>query len=111
MPVPRTIVSEDEFRGSLKAEGQLLLIDFYAPWCEPCKWLDQMLEEILPEIPPSTTIIKVNVDVFPDIAREFEVRSVPVLIAFKKGSNLWRMNGFPEADRLLAILRDLTTQE
>lgn len=79
---------------------ELVLVDFYATWCEPCKWLDDILEKIQNEISGFTKIIKVNIDSNPNLATHFEIKSVPVLILFKNGNIVWRINGFLNAPDL-----------
>lgn len=61
-------------------QKDLVVVDFYADWCGPCKMMGKVLEEI-----DNIDILKVNVDNFPNIAREHKVMSIPTLIIFKNG--------------------------
>ncbi len=81
-----------------------LLIDFYADWCEPCKWLSPVLDE-LNVILPQLHIQKINVDTEVAIAEAFNIRSVPVLALFVGGKLVWRMNGFKYAKDLAEELK------
>jgi thioredoxin 1 len=83
----------DSFHDILAAH-EIVLVDFYAGWCEPCKWLDVILSEIDNQLPPNTLILKVDSEKFQELADSYGVRSVPVLALFKSGSVVWRMNGF-----------------
>lgn len=81
----------------------LLLVDFYAEWCEPCKMLDGILEEVQSNMNDKIFIQKINVDNKAAFAKKHSVMSVPVLILFKNGDPVWRMNGFMMAPELLKI--------
>ncbi|MBL7928596.1 MAG: thiol reductase thioredoxin [Bacteroidia bacterium] len=82
----------------------LVLIDFWAPWCEPCKMLDEILEELKSRM-PELFIHKVNVDDHVELANEHFIRSVPVLILYKNAVEVWRMNGFKLATELEETIR------
>ena len=76
----------------------LVLVDFYAEWCGPCKMLGPVLEEIDSEV-TDAKIIKVNVDEHGDIAQKYGVMSIPTLILFKDGVELKKTIGFiPKED-------------
>lgn len=81
-----------------------VLVDFWAPWCEPCKMLDEILDELKNRM-PELFIHKVNVDDNIELADEHFIRSVPVLILFKNGIEVWRMNGFKLAVELETTIR------
>ena len=63
-----------------------VLIDFWAPWCGPCRAIAPVLEEIAQELGDKVTIGKVNVDEYPDLAVRFGVQAIPQLLFFKDGA-------------------------
>ena len=80
------LINKDEFRN--KIDNELILVDFFATWCGPCKMLSPILDT--KDIPK----MKIDVDKFPDIARDFGIMSIPTLIIFKKGKEVDRHIGF-----------------
>ena len=70
-----------------------VLVDFWAEWCGPCKAIAPILEEIAGEHGDRVRIAKINVDENPDIARRFDVMSIPTLILFKEGTAEARLVG------------------
>ena len=93
----------------LLAEKDFLLVDFYADWCEPCKWVEPVLDEVIKSFGGKITLHKINIDTLPGIARQFHVMSVPTLVLFKKGNELWRMKGFDVAPKLFATIKPLVS--
>jgi thioredoxin 1 len=69
------------------------LLDFWAPWCGPCKMQLPIVEELSEELKGSATIAKVNVDEQPELASQFGVMSIPTLILFKDGQPVDKMVG------------------
>jgi thioredoxin 1 len=87
-------------------ENRLVLVDFYADWCEPCKFLDEVLARLEPRLDGMAIIAKVNTDAHPELSKKFTVLSVPVLAIFVCEELKWRMNGFKmEEDLLAEVLR------
>lgn len=83
--------------------NNFVLVDFYADWCEPCKWVEPVLDEVLKKFTGKIVLHKLDIDVYPDVAREYHVMSVPTLVLFKKGTEVWRMRGFDTVPALTKI--------
>lgn len=86
-------------------QKQLILVDFYAEWCGPCKMMSPILQETKTEVKENVKIIKINVDLHQDLATEFMVRGVPTLMLFKEGKMLWRQSGVLSKNQLVDILK------
>ena len=105
----KNITLSQEFHESI-ATGNLVLVDFYADWCEPCKWLDVILKEIDERGAVDVEIVKVNTDKHLDLTHEFNLKSVPVLMVFKEGKLRWRMNGFMTTDEMIEKLVSISRE-
>ena len=101
-----TNLSETTFDEEVGATPEPVLVDFWAEWCGPCKLIAPILEEIVAEQAGSVRIAKVNVDEAPDLARRFEVMSIPTLILFDGGVPAKRMVGAKGKAQLLEELAD-----
>ena len=86
--------------------NDLVLVDFYADWCGPCKMMSPILQEVKLNLKDHVKIIKVNVDLHQDLANHFMVKGVPTLMLFKKGKMLWRQSGVLSANDLLNIINN-----
>ena len=86
--------------------NQLILVDFYADWCGPCKMMSPILQEVKGIIKDDVKIIKINVDQHQDLASHFMVRGVPTLMLFKSGKMLWRQSGVLSTKDLVVIIQN-----
>lgn len=82
----------------------LTLVDFWAPWCGPCKMIAPILEELAPEVEGKANIAKLNVDDNQATASEYEVMSIPTLILFKDGEPVDKVVGFQPKEQLTALI-------
>jgi len=98
--------SEQELVAQL-SEQELVLVDAYATWCEPCKMLDEILVELESRMKGGLEILKFDVDEQAALAAAFGIRSVPTLMVFCKGELRWRMAGFKLAHELQAELEQI----
>jgi len=85
------IINSDEFK-NVTAKG-LVLVDFFATWCGPCKMIAPILEEVSNEL-NDVEIVKVDVDENLPLAGEFRISGVPTLVLFKDGQEIDRVVGF-----------------
>ena len=88
-----------------KLHGRVVLVNFWATWCGPCKMQGPILEQLKQKIGDDTNIIKIDVDRTPDLAAEYQIRSVPTLIIFKDGTPQWRVSGLQQLEVLEEKLR------
>ncbi len=78
------------------------LVDFYADWCGPCKMLAPLLEEI-----DFIKVLKVNVDLFPEIAKNYGIMSIPTLIVFKNKEEVKKVVGFHNLEEIKEMVKDI----
>ena len=81
-----------------------VLIDFYADWCEPCKWVVPVLDDVGKHFNEKIKITKINIDEHPEIAKSLMILSVPTLMLFVDKKEVWRMRGFDTSLSLINIL-------
>jgi thioredoxin 1 len=86
-------LTDSTFDEEVKGSVELMLVDFWAEWCGPCKMIAPTLEELSRDYAGRLRIAKLNVDDNPDVARRFEVMSIPTLILFKDGEPVQRLIG------------------
>lgn len=86
-----------------------VLVDFTAAWCGPCKMMKPVLEELHRRKGDQLRIIKIDIDQSPAAANAYQVQSVPTLLLFHRGKQLWRQSGLVQAASLEKIIDQLIT--
>ena len=98
-------INETNFDQTIRTEG-IVLVDFWASWCGPCRMIAPILEELEKE-KENLTIAKVNVDENPGLADRFQIEAIPTLLFFKDGTLVKKKMGYYPKDALILILKEL----
>ena len=85
-------VTDSNFQAEVLEADKPVLVDFWAPWCGPCRVVGPIIEEIASE-KPDIKVVKLNTDENPQIAGEFQILSIPTMILFKNGAEAKRITG------------------
>lgn len=96
-------ISRENFNDEIMASEKTVLLDFWAPWCGPCRMVGPVIEEIAEER-PDIKVGKVNVDEQTELARQFGVMSIPTLVVMKQGKVTNKSVGARPKDAILSML-------
>ena len=98
------VIDESNFINEVK-DG-LVLVDFYAEWCGPCKMLAPVFQEVANEFEGKADFYKIDIDASLDIARQFSVSTVPTVIIFRNGEPIERLVGFMPKENLASKIKE-----
>ena len=99
------VINMDEFNNEVINSNEVAVIDFFATWCGPCKMLAPVFEEVSNEI-PNAKFFKVDIDQSLDLARQYNVSSVPTIKIFRQGDLMETLVGFMPKENLLSKIRE-----
>lgn len=99
-------VSKRSFSDEVLSSSQPVLIDFWAPWCGPCRMLSPIVDEVAKDHRADLKVVKVNIDEEPELAGEFGVMSIPTLVLMKNGKIAASAVGVRPKQQIEAMLRE-----
>ena len=97
-------LNKESYSNAISSGEKTVLVDFWAPWCGPCKALTPILEKISGEMSEKVSIYKVNVDDNTNLAQEHGVQSIPTLLVYKNGSLSETIVGLKTKEELIQII-------
>ena len=104
-----TNVDQNNFQAEVLQASGPVLVDFWAPWCGPCRMVAPVVEKIAQTYTGRLKVVKLNTDDSPSIAGKYEVQGIPALMLFKSGEPVDRIIGYvPEKQLMAMVERHLT---
>lgn len=94
-----------EFRTQIARSDLPLLVDFWAPWCGPCRTMAPAFEQAAVQLEPNVRLLKVNTEQQQAIGAQFGIRSIPTMVLFAQGREVDRMSGAMNASGIVAWTR------
>lgn len=98
-------ISSENFESEVLNAKQMVLVDFYADWCGPCKMMAPIIEKLAEELNGKVKVGKINVDENQNLAMKYNIMSIPTIIIFKDGKEIKRLVGIRDKNELLDELK------
>ncbi|XP_037028186.1 thioredoxin, mitochondrial [Bradysia coprophila] len=105
------IQSMEEFNEKVKNSNKPVIVDFFATWCGPCKMLTPRIELVIAESEGKINLAKVDIDEYSDLALDYDVAAVPVLLAIRNGKAAERIVGLQDTDKLRKFVKDVVDKK
>jgi thioredoxin 1 len=97
-------VNDASFEKEVLESGKPVLVDFWAPWCGPCRMIAPLVDAVADEYKESAVVVKVNVDDNPSISQRYGIKGIPTLILFRSGKEEERVVGATSKDALSRLV-------
>lgn len=97
-------VVDNNLEEAMKDSKNVVLVDFWATWCEPCKMISPILDELSVELEGKVEFLKVNADQNKELVSKYQISGIPTMLIFKQGELVDTLNGFNPKVKLLQIL-------
>jgi len=99
-------LNETSFDDVILQSEKPVLVDFWAPWCGPCRAMTPAVEAVAEKFAGAATVVKVNVDDNPGVSVKYGIRGIPTLILYKDGKEANRLVGLSSQDQIAALIRN-----
>ena len=100
------VFTKENFEQQVLGAKQPVLVDFWAPWCGPCRMLSPIVDEVAKDHRADLKVVKINIDEEPELAGEFGVMSIPTLVLMKNGKIAASAVGVRPKQQIEAMLRE-----
>lgn len=98
-------INEQNFENEVLKSEEMVLIDFYADWCGPCKMMSPVVDEIAEEMGDAVKVCKINIDEEQNLAVKYDVMSIPTFIVIKDGKEVGRTVGVQPKEEIIGMLK------
>lgn len=106
----KNIGSTQAFETLIKQPDSVVVVDFWAPWCGPCRNFTPIFEEASEKVGDAAEFVKVNVDDHQEIARQYGIQSIPTVLYFKNGEVADKVSGVEPVDKVINRVQKLSTE-
>ena len=100
------VANTDDFNAVVTESKGLTLVDFWAPWCGPCRLLAPTLEQVANEMDGKVQIVKVDIDQNPEISAQYRVMNIPFMVLFKDGNRVDQLLGNHPKEKITAMIQN-----